>query len=160
MTRLEDFSPAKLGEIPCMRQSLLQGLAGGTGFAVLRLLSGKPGTSCHPTRPPTLLPPIVDDLSGRRLRWSGDENTYVCSCLSVRLTPGSSRAATDGTGLRKPFLIFSLRSTCLARPDESPIGGARCLLLLLTAFVLLLGRRPPQASRLLSRRTAGSLAAS
>lgn len=45
MTRLEDFTPTKLAETPCMRQALLQGIYGGTGFAALCLLTGKPGAS-------------------------------------------------------------------------------------------------------------------
>ena len=42
MTELSEFSPTRLSEIPCMRSSLLQGIAGGVGFAAVRLLTGRP----------------------------------------------------------------------------------------------------------------------
>ncbi|KAL7417218.1 hypothetical protein BDY24DRAFT_411968 [Mrakia frigida] len=42
MTELSEFSPTRLSEIPCMRSSLLQGIAGGVGFASIRLLTGRP----------------------------------------------------------------------------------------------------------------------
>lgn len=41
MTRLEEFTPAKLAGIPCMRTSILYGVAGGVGVAALRLITGK-----------------------------------------------------------------------------------------------------------------------